>query len=158
MAPGTFEPFHITWFDAFVRMGTAFCLPLMIGIERFYHKKPIDFRPFVIVSLAACSLSLAALEIAHRTFEDQISIDPTRVFAGVITGIGFLGAGAMFRDGGFVKGGGSAASILAAGAIGIVSGVGLIWLAIMTCVPILAMLGLTRNMTDQYDAGGSPEE
>ncbi|MEE4212041.1 MAG: MgtC/SapB family protein [Parvularcula sp.] len=157
MAPGTFEPFHITWIEALLRMGTAFVLPLAIGIERFYHKKPIDFRPFVIVSLAACSLSLAALEIAHRTFEDQISIDPTRVFAGVITGIGFLGAGAMFRDGGFVKGGGSAASILAAGAIGIVSGVGLIWLAVMTCVPIILMLILTRNMTDRYDAGDRQE-
>lgn len=157
MAPGTFEPFHISWLEAFLRMGAAFFLPLGIGIERFYHKKPIDFRPFVIVSLAACSLSLAALEIAHRTYEDQISIDPTRVFAGVITGIGFLGAGAMFRDGGFVKGGGSAASILAAGAIGIVSGVGLIWLAVLTCAPILAMLVLTRNMTDKYDASDSPD-
>ena len=157
MASGTFEPFHITWTEALLRMGTAFFLPLAIGIERFYHKKPIDFRPFVIVSLAACSLSLAALEIAHRTFEDQISIDPTRVFAGVITGIGFLGAGAMFRDGGFVKGGGSAASILAAGAIGIVSGVGLIWLAVMTCIPILLMLIFTRNMTDRYDAGDASE-
>lgn len=139
------------------RVGAASIIPLTIGLERLWQKKPIDFRPFVIVSLSACALSLAALEIAYRTYEDQISIEPTRVFASVITGIGFLGAGALFGDGSFVKGGGSAASILAAGAIGIVCVIGMIWLALMIGVPILVMLLLTRSITEKYDAGGADD-
>lgn len=86
------------------------------------------------------------------TSDQQLQIDPTRVFAGVMTGIGFLGAGAMFREEQFVKGGGSAAAIWAAGAIGIVCGIGLLWLAALVAVPILLLLVISGPFIDHYDA------
>lgn len=99
---------------------------------------------------------MAALEIAHRTYEDQFSIDLSKVFAGIIRGVGFLGAGTLFRDDGLVKGAGSAASILPVGAIGIVCGVAMIRLAAVVGIAILMLLLLSRPFAKRYDPCGVP--
>jgi putative Mg2+ transporter-C (MgtC) family protein len=152
MEPGTFSPQHISWLEAALRLASAFFLPLLIGMERYLRRKPMDFRPFVIISVAACGLSLASVELANNTFDQQLQIDPTRVFAGVVTGIGFLGAGAMFREKQFVQGAGSASAIWAAGAIGIVCGIGALWLATFVTVLILLLLLISGPFIHHYDA------
>jgi len=151
MEPGTFSPEHISWTEAGARIACAIVLPFVIGLERFIRKKPIDFRPFVIISVAACGLSIASLELVHKTFDSQLVVDPTRTFEGVVTGIGFLGAGAMFREKNFVQGAGSAAAIWGAGAIGIVCGIGSLWLAALIALPIFAVLLLSAPFTGRYD-------
>jgi putative Mg2+ transporter-C (MgtC) family protein len=78
-------------------------------------------------------------------------VGPSRVFSGVITGIGFLGAGAMFREGNYVKGAGSAASIWAAGAIGLLCGVGMLWLAALLAGGVLVVLVTSAPFTGKYD-------
>lgn len=138
-------------------MGCAIVFPLLIGIERYLRSKPVDFRPFVIISVAACGLSMGSLELARSTIDQQLQIDPTRVFAGVVTGIGFLGAGAMFREEHFVQGAGSAAAIWAAGAIGIICGIGALWLAAFIAIPILLLLLISAPFIHRYDAG-EPKE
>lgn len=135
-------------------MACAILLPFVIGMERFLRKKPIDFRPFVIISVAACGLSIASLELVHKIFDSQLVVDPTRTFEGVVTGIGFLGAGAMFREDNFVQGAGSAAAIWGAGAIGIVCGIGSIWLAALIALPIFAVLVLSGPFIGRYDPSG----
>lgn len=105
----------MTWLDVALRVGMAALLPFLIGLERFLRRKPIDFRPFVIISLAACGLLIGSIELLQSQSDKQAQIDPTRVIEGVITGIGFIGAGAMFRRGDFVQGAGSAAAIWCAG-------------------------------------------
>lgn len=157
MEPGTFSPQHISWLEAALRMGCAIVFPLLIGIERYLRSKPVDFRPFVIISVAACGLSMGSLELARSTIDQQLQIDPTRVFAGVVTGIGFLGAGAMFREEHFVQGAGSAAAIWAAGAIGIICGIGALWLAAFIAIPILLLLLISAPFIHRYDAG-EPKE
>jgi len=152
MQPGTFSPEHIGWLEAAMRMGCAIVFPLLIGLERYFRKKPIDFRPFVIISVASCGLSLGSLELARSTVDQQLQIDPTRVFAGVVTGIGFLGAGAMFREKNYVQGAGSAAAIWAAGAIGIICGIGSLWLAALIAIPILLLLLISGPFIHRYDA------
>lgn len=152
MEPGTFSPIHLAWGEALLRIGASLLLPLLIGMERFLRRKPIDYRPFVIVSLAACALSLAVLELAARARDPQLDFGPARVFAGVITGIGFLGAGAMFREDNYVKGAGSAASIWAAGVIGILCGIGMLWLAAILAVSVVVLLLVSGPFTQKYDA------
>lgn len=152
MEAGTFSPIHIGWAEALLRIAASMLLPLLIGIDRFLRRKPIDFRPFVIVALAACSLSLSIMELAARSSGPDVGLGLSRVFAGVITGIGFLGAGAMFREESFVKGAGSAASIWAAGAIGLICGVGLLWLAALLAGGVLAVLVVSAPLTSKYDA------
>jgi putative Mg2+ transporter-C (MgtC) family protein len=151
MEAGAFSPIHIGWTEAAIRVTAATILPFLIGIERFLRKKPIDYRPFVIVSAAACALSLAVMELAHRPELGAVEMSPSRIFSGVITGIGFLGAGAMFRQNNYVKGAASAASIWAAGAIGLICGVGLLWLAGLLSLLILALLIVSGPFTRKYD-------
>lgn len=151
-----FTPGSVTWEDALLRVALAALLPFMIGLERYIRKKPIDFRPFVIISVAACGLALSSLELAARSYDSQITIDPTRIFEGVITGIGFLGAGAMFRQDNFVVGAGSASAIWAAGAIGLLCGLGFIWLALLITIPILAVLIASAPFVGRY--GTDPDD
>ncbi|WP_323810893.1 MgtC/SapB family protein [Sphingobium baderi] len=69
-----------------------------------------------------------------------------------MTGIGFLGAGALFRESHIVQGAGSAAAIWAAGATGIVCGLGLLWLGGLVAGAILMLLLIARPFTDRYHA------
>lgn len=147
-----FTPRTLTWLDFSVRIAFATLLPLAIGLERFLRRKPIDFRPFVIISVAACGLLIGSMELLQNTADPQGRIDPTRVIQGVITGIGFLGASSMFRDGSFVQGAGSAASIWGAGAIGLVCGMGELWLAVIMSAIILALMVASEPLTRKWDA------
>lgn len=153
-----FDLDSLTWAAFALRMGAATLFPFLIGMERFLRRKPIDFRPFVIISVGACGLSVGALEMMAQTADPQTQIDPSRVFEGVITGIGFLGAGAMFRRGSFVQGAGSASAIWAAGAIGLICGFGEIWLAATMTVIILILLIVSGPFTEEWDPEASHEE
>ena len=147
---GAFSPSHLSWMDAILRLGAAMLLSLALGLERFLRRKPIDFRPFVIIALASAALTVSTLELAHGNEEDTITIDPARVLSGVMTGIGFIGAGALFREQHTVYGAGSAASIWAAGAVGLICGLGFLWLAALLTLLLIALLLLSRPFTQEY--------
>jgi putative Mg2+ transporter-C (MgtC) family protein len=159
MEPGTFSPIHITLADALVRVVAAILFALSIGIERFVHKKPVDFRPFVIIALSSCGLGLLVTELPFTSTDPNLSIDPAKVISGVMTGIGFLGAGALFREGDILKGAGSAASIWSAGANGLIGGMGFLWLAGLIAIGIVLLFLLGRRFvrTDIYTAGRSDD-
>lgn len=150
MEPGSFGPLELSWLDVVMRIGAATVLSLALGIERFLRKKPLDFRPFVVISLAACTLVLAVSEYGVKVNDTALAVDPSRVVQGVLTGIGFLAAGALFREDKTVYGAGSATSIWAAGAIGLICGFGLLWLAAILSVALLLVLLLSRPFTDEY--------
>ena len=158
MEIGTFGPVHIGWLDALARIGGALLLSFMLGLERFLRKKPVDFRPFVIIALASCALTLGISEYAFRADDPQLSIDPAKVVSGVMTGIGFIGAGALFREQHTVFGAGSAASIWASGAIGLVCGFGFLWLAGLLTLSVVLVLVLSRPFTDEYTIRVDDEE
>ncbi|WP_288287830.1 MgtC/SapB family protein [uncultured Sphingobium sp.] len=148
MEIGTLAPIHLSWADALARLGASIVFALALGIERFVHKKPIDFRPFVIISLSACGLGLLVSELPYASADANLSIDPAKVISGVMSGIGFLGAGALFREGDIVKGAGSAASIWSSGAIGLLCGMGFLWLAALVAFAILSLFLLSRRLVD----------
>lgn len=149
------HPSSLSWFDVAWRLGAATLFPLIVGLERFFHKKPIDFRPFVIISVAACGLLIGSIELLQSSNDSQAQIDPTRVIEGVITGIGFIGAGAMFREGNYVQGAGSAASIWCAGAIGLVCGMGELWLGAIVSIIVFSLLVVSRPFTERWDPGST---
>ena len=150
MEAGAFSPVHISWLDALARVGAACLLSLALGVERFVRKKPIDFRPFIIIALASCALTLSISEYAYRADDAQLSIDPAKVLSGIMSGIGFIGAGALFREKHVVHGAGSAASIWSSGAIGIVCGFGFLWLAALLTLGLLTVLLASRPFTEDY--------
>ena len=99
----------------------------LIGFERSYHGRPAGFRTHILVCMASSILMLVTI-YQEQWFTgvdlQTISIDPTRMAQGVMTGIGFLGAGVIMREGLSVRGLTTAASIWITAAIGILVGVG----------------------------------
>ena len=150
MDASAFHPVYITWLDVTLRVAAALVLSLALGLERFWRRKPVDFRPFVIIALASCALSLSIVEFAYRADDDSLSVDPAKVLSGVMSGIGFIGAGALFREEHAVQGAGSAAAIWASGAIGLVCGLGFIWLAGIVSLAVLTVLIVSRPFTEDY--------
>jgi len=96
-----------------------------LGWEREWHHKPAGLRTHMLVSLGAAVFMVAALEFTQEAEPvDGLRLDPLRVVAGILGGIGFLGAGTIIRGRGGVEGITTAASIWLAAAIGTVTGMG----------------------------------
>lgn len=115
---------EITTAVAMVRLVAAVVAGALIGLEREVHAKPAGFRTYIIISLGAGLLMILSIYIP-QTFTHFKNGDPGRIAAQVVTGIGFLGAGAIFRLGLTVRGLTSAAAIWTTAAIGLVFGAGM---------------------------------
>lgn len=120
----------------------------LIGVERTYHGHPAGFRTHILVCLTSCLLMLAAMHQATWDFvalpDQTVVIDPTRMAHGLLTGIGFLCAGVIFREGFSVKGLTTAASLWVTSAIGVLFGVGMLDLALIGSVATLGVLAALR--------------
>lgn len=120
----------------------------LIGIERTYHGHPAGFRTHILVCVTSCLLMLAAMQQANWSFDwlpaQTVVIDPTRMAHGLLTGIGFLCAGVIFREGFSVHGLTTAASLWVTSAIGVLFGVGLLELALIGSGATLAVLAVLR--------------
>lgn len=127
----------------------------LIGLERQYRGAPAGFRTHILVALASGLLMLAAVhQISWLTDTPTgiIRIDPVRMAHGILTGIGFLGAGVIFRDGFNVRGLTTAASLWITSALGTLYGVGFYGLAItgtVATILVLAAVALTETLLPQ---------
>ena len=130
----------------------------LIGYERSYHGRPAGFRTHALVCMASSLLMLVTVYEAHwmRQATGLVQIDPTRMAQGIMTGIGFLGAGVIMKEGLSVRGLTTAASIWMTAAIGILIGVGFWFPAALGVVLTLGMLSGFRRielvMPTQYYA------
>ncbi len=120
----------------------------LIGVERTYHGHPAGFRTHILVCLTSCLLMLAAMHQSTWAFTalsgQTVVIDPTRMSHGLLTGIGFLCAGVIFREGFSVHGLTTAASLWVTSAIGVLFGVGMLHLALLGAGATLAVLAALR--------------
>jgi len=119
----------------------------MIGLERSYHGRPAGFRTHTLVCLASSILMLVAIHERYwfpDTAIDSVKVDPTRMAQGIMTGIGFLGAGVIMREGLSVRGLTTAASIWITAAIGILAGVGFFSTVAIATVLTLGILTIFR--------------
>jgi putative Mg2+ transporter-C (MgtC) family protein len=111
----------------------ALLLGLLVGYERSYRGRAAGMRTYGLVCMASCAITVLAgypdLWYAGRVHME--STDPGRVIQGIVTGIGFLGAGVIMRDGLNISGLTTAASIWAVSAVGILVGVGFYSAAIL---------------------------
>jgi putative Mg2+ transporter-C (MgtC) family protein len=116
-------------FDLCLHLLAALVAGGLIGLERSFHGRPAGFRTHTLVCMASSILMFVPLYqdrwFTVMTSPDMVRIDPTRMAQGVMTGIGFLGAGVIMKDGLSVRGLTTAASIWITAAIGILAGVGL---------------------------------
>lgn len=118
----------------------ALMLGIVFGYERFYHGRAAGMRTYGIVCMVAAGLTAVSCAPGlwfGGTVSGLSAIDPTRTIQGIVTGIGFLGAGIIMQDGLRISGLTTAASIWAAAAIGILAGLGLYLTA--TILTVLSM-------------------
>jgi putative Mg2+ transporter-C (MgtC) family protein len=111
-----------------VRIGAALLVGGLIGLERSFRGRPAGFRTHSLVCVASALLMLVTVhqgEWMTGVSPDAIRTDPTRMAQGIMTGIGFLGAGVIFKEGLTVRGLTTSASIWVTAAIGILVGIGM---------------------------------
>ena len=119
----------------------------LIGLERSFHGRPAGFRTHALVCVASSLLMLVTVyQNQWMTVVplDAIRTDPTRMAQGIMTGIGFLGAGVIFKEGLTVRGLTTAASIWITAAIGILFGIGFYFAAAIGAAATLAILAAFR--------------
>lgn len=147
------EGVEISYVEVVVRLLATVVLCGLIGLERETRDQAAGFRTHILLGLGAALFTLvsaygfpeftrAALESGGR----GVQFDPTRIAAQVVTGVGFLGAGAIIRRGLDVRGLTTAASLWAAAAIGLASGAGFYFGAAATTAVVLAALYLLRGV------------
>tara|TARA_R110000751_G_scaffold44280_9_gene101455 strand:- start:486 stop:929 length:444 start_codon:yes stop_codon:yes gene_type:complete len=112
----------------------ALVLPIMTAWERETSSRSAGLRTFPLVSMAACTFTILAMSI----FNDQDA--QSKVIAGIVTGIGFIGGGAILKDSSQVSGTSTAAAIWSTGAIGIAVGLERIEIAIALSIMTFATL------------------
>ena len=129
------DPAHV---EMLLRLIAALFAGAFIGYERSFHGRPAGLRTHVLVCLASAVLMLVTVYEDHwvRTAAMETRLDPTRMAQGIMTGIGFLGAGVIVKEGINVRGLTTAASIWITAGIGVLAGVGLF-------VPMVASVMLT---------------
>lgn len=127
-----------------VRLVIAALLGGIIGLEREVHGRPAGFRTHLLVSLGSCLFVVTSIyfyqKFGNLSGSGAIGVDPGRVAAQVVTGIGFLGAGAIIREKASIRGLTTAACLWVAAAVGIAVGVEMYATSIL--VTSLAVLNL----------------
>jgi len=135
----------------FLNLFGALLLGLLVGYERTYHGRAAGMRTYGLVCMASAALVVLT---GYPDFwfggrgHTGASIDPTRTIQGIVTGIGFLGAGVIMRDGLNISGLTTAASLWASSAIGVMVGIGFYWTATaLALLSAFCMVGISKLET-----------
>lgn len=137
-----------TMFYNLTHVGLAYLLTLPIGWEREAHSRGAGLRTFPLVGMAACAYMLTGVSV-FNTAEAH-----ARVMYGIITGIGFIGGGAILKDGATISGTATAASIWNTGAIGVAVAMGQYEIAILLAAisyVTLRYVALLKRRTDSRE-------
>jgi len=134
---------EIPW-DYIIRIIFAFVAGTSLGLEREYRDKPAGLRTIILITVGAALFSLLNLTI--------VSDSQDRIASTVVTGVGFVGAGVIFKEGMNVRGLTTAATIWVAAAIGMAMGFGNYWLGLTTLILTLVVLTALSNVERIMDA------
>jgi putative Mg2+ transporter-C (MgtC) family protein len=130
------------------RLILAVILSSLVGLERQMHRRYAGLRTHILVCLGSCLIMLTSLYV-FDIYKDVVALDPSRIAAGVITGIGFLGAGAIIRDREGIKGLTTAASLWVVAGIGLAVGCGFYSASVITTILALGVLLLLRQAEEK---------
>lgn len=138
--------------QAIFKLVISMLLGAIVGYERKRKGQPAGLRTFSLIAMGACLAMLVSIYICQE-YIGLKNGDPGRISAQVITGIGFLGAGAIIQAKGSVRGLTTAAGIWMASIIGLAVGVGLYTLSIVATLLILFILVLLENLEHKLEMG-----
>src|SRR3954469_19888900 len=145
-----------TQFDYAARLIVAAGLGMLVGAEREIHGHPAGIRTHMLVALGSGLFTVLSI---HGFGQEQpgANIDPTRIAAQIVSGIGFLGAGAILKDGVVIRGLTTAASLWATAAVGMAAGAGEYVIAIVSAVIILVSLWPINALAERLHGTTAPE-
>ncbi len=126
-----------------IRLILSVVLSGFIGLERQVRRRTAGLRTHILVCLGSCLTMLTSIYI-FDIYKSEVPLDPGRIAAGVITGVGFLGAGAIINERGGVKGLTTAASLWVVAGIGLAVGCGFYSAGIVTAALALTTLFFLR--------------
>ena len=138
--------------DAAWKLGLAVLLSGIIGFEREHSHRPAGFRTHILVAVGSALIMLTSVYIAEK-YKGQMNVDITRMSGQVVSGIGFLGAGTILREGFSVKGLTTAASLWAVSCIGIAIGAGFVAGAVVATLVIYITLNSLKKVVVRGKAG-----
>lgn len=145
--------------DLLVRMAVAALLGGLIGLEREYSGHSAGLRTNILVAVGACLFTILSIEAFPSTSANR---DTARIAAQIVSGIGFLGAGAVFRDGDRVRGLTTAATIWLVSAIGMAAGAGAYVLAVaavaMTLVVLIVLAPISNLIERRWGRKDADQE
>ncbi len=116
----------IYMYEFLIKLGVALFLGLLIGIDRQLKNKPLGVKTSMVISVASCLITIVSIESVHQySVPGHTNMDPMRLAAQVVSGVGFLGAGVILRRSNDVISGLTTASMVwAASGLGIAVGAG----------------------------------
>ncbi len=117
----------------------------LIGLQREKAERPAGLRTHALVCLGSTVFTL----ISYLGFSSLYDVDPSRIAAGIVTGIGFIGAGVIFRQGPLVRGVTTAASIWVVASVGMALGTKLYYLALLVTVIGFIILSILKYIEDK---------
>ncbi|HMI29843.1 MAG TPA: MgtC/SapB family protein [Gaiellaceae bacterium] len=133
----------LNWDESLLRLSLAAVLGGMIGIERELREREAGLRTHLLVALGSALFTIVGAYGFHAFLDSGQSVvraDPTRIAAQIVTGIGFLGAGAIIRQGLSVRGLTTAATLWVVAAVGLAAGAGYYSAAVITTAVVLVAL------------------
>ena len=121
----------------------AYLCGLLIGLERQYHGASVGIRTYSLVCLGACLYALVSTHAQGAAYYHSV-VDPTRIAAQIVTGVGFIGGGIIFKDKDRVRGITTAATLWVVSAIGVGIAFEMYLLALITTIIVLFTLFLNQ--------------
>ena len=146
---------HLSWPDIIIRVTVATIVGILIGVEREVANHPAGMKTHVLVCLGAAVTTMLSQEMAFGILigmPADSKVDISRIASGVVSGIGFIGAGAIIksRDGSVVTGITTAATVWVAGCLGLVIGMGYFKIVVVALFAIIFATFLLRHIQTKF--------
>ena len=140
----------ITEMDIVIRLGVAFLLGAIIGIEREMDNQPAGLRTNIILVMGSALTMIISVSLAHRYPPVGGMGDPARLAAQVVSGVGFLGAGAILHAGANIRGLTTAATIWTMAMVGLAVGAGYFTAAVIVTVSLFIVLSVLDKFESRF--------
>ncbi len=143
------ESYPFPLWEGILRIVLAMLFGAIIGLERERRKQPAGFRTHSVLAVGSALLSIVSIYVPS-VYGSGVNVDPSRIASQVVSGIGFLGAGAILRMGVSVKGLTTAASLWTTAGIGLAVGAGMYVLSLFSTLILLMVLSLMSKVEREF--------
>ena len=148
------ETYPFPLWEGALRIFIAMLFGAVIGLERERRRQPAGFRTHAVLAVGSALLSIVSIYIPS-VYGTGVNVDPSRIASQVVSGIGFLGAGAILRMGISVKGLTTAASLWTTAGIGLAVGAGMYLLSLFSTLVLLVVLSLMSKFEREFLSKGT---